>query len=37
MTNHTDCTTPCDGTGWTGNPRVICSTHYESNTLGEFR
>lgn len=29
--------TCCDGTGWTGNPRVLCPEHYESNTLGEFR
>lgn len=27
----------CDGTGWTGDPRVICTEHYESNTLAEFR
>lgn len=19
----------CDGTGWTGNPRVLCYDHYE--------
>lgn len=25
------CTEECDGTGWTGNPRVICTTHYMSN------
>lgn len=25
----TDCTIPCDGTGWTGNPRERCLTHYE--------
>lgn len=23
------CTIPCDGTGWTGNPRERCTTHYE--------
>ena len=22
------CTIPCDGTGWTGNPRERCTTHY---------
>ena len=22
------CTIPCDGTGWTGNPRERCLTHY---------
>lgn len=24
-----NCTEPCDGTGWTGNPGVRCTTHYE--------
>lgn len=19
----------CDGTGWTGNPRVLCTEHYQ--------